>query len=179
MLPSRKPRALFLDRDGTLIFDEGYLADPRRVRLLPGVKEALHYFKSRHCLLFLFSNQSGIGRGYFTLAQAQACNQRLMELLELGNDPFASICLAPEIDDRPGGYRKPSPRFILESLKIFSLDAPHCWMVGDKLSDVEAGLAARIPSVLLSPLPPQQIQPYLIFPNLQAFAQHLKKINGN
>ena len=74
--------ALFLDRDGTIIRDMGYLSDPDGVELLDGAKEALQRVCASHHL-YLFTNQSGIGRGYYTLEQAQAVNARMMELLAL------------------------------------------------------------------------------------------------
>lgn len=137
-------RALFLDRDGTLIVDRPYLADPAGVELLPGVQEALGTARDLGYRLFLFTNQSGIGRGYFTLADAMACNARLVELLDLGPDVFADICIAPEAPDQPSRYRKPSPAFISESIARHGLDPACCLMVGDRPSDVQAGLNAGI-----------------------------------
>lgn len=137
-------KALFLDRDGTLIIDKDYLADPAGVELIPGVTEALQQARDLGYLLFLFTNQSGIGRGYHTLEQAQACNQRMLDLLDLGNDLFTAICIAAEAPDQPSDYRKPSPRFILEMRAKHALDPQQCWMVGDRESDLEAGLNANI-----------------------------------
>jgi len=140
-------KALFLDRDGTLILDKDYLSDPAGVELIPGVIDALKIARDRGYLLFLFTNQSGIGRGYHTIEDAQACNQRMLELLDLGADLFTAICIAPEAPDQPSEYRKPSPRFILEMRAKHSLDTEQCWMIGDRESDLEAGLNANIHSV--------------------------------
>jgi len=137
-------KALFLDRDGTLIIDKDYLSDPAGVELIPGAADALRRARELGYKLFLFTNQSGIGRGYFTLADALACNQRMIELLDLGPDVFTDICIAPESSDQPSVYRKPSPRFILESIAKHALDRAQCWMVGDRESDIEAGLNAGI-----------------------------------
>ncbi len=137
-------RALFLDRDGTLIVDRAYLSDPAGVALLPGVLEALRTAQDLGYALFLFTNQSGIGRGYFTLADAVACNDRLIELLGLGPDVFRDICIAPESPDQPSPYRKPSPRFITESIAKHGLDPAQCLMVGDRPSDVQSGVNAAI-----------------------------------
>lgn len=142
-------RALFLDRDGTLIHDAGYLGNPASVVLLPGVTTALRRARDLGYALFLFTNQSGIGRGYFTLADALACNQRMIDLLDLGPDLFTATCIAPESSDQPSLYRKPSPRFILESIAQYDLDPAHCHMIGDRLSDIEAGLAAGIAAAAL------------------------------
>jgi len=137
-------RALFLDRDGTLILDKVYLADPAGVELIPGTAAALQHARDLGYKLFLFTNQSGIGRGYHTLEDTQRVNARMEELLGLGSPLFDAICIAPETPDQPSVYRKPSPRFILEMRAQHALDPAHCWMVGDSAADIGAGLAARI-----------------------------------
>lgn len=151
--------ALFLDRDGTLIVDRHYLRDPAGVELLPGTHEALHAFASAGFQLFLFSNQSGVARGLFTLDHVAACNRRMLDLLELPPPGFTDICIAPEGPDEPPLYRKPSPRFILESIERHHLDPTRCWMVGDKLSDAQAGLNAGTHAVLLTATPPADLPP--------------------
>ena len=137
-------QAVFLDRDGTLIENRHYLASPEGVALLPGVREALARIRDAGAKLFLFTNQSGVGRGYFTLADVEAQNRRMLDLLDLGDDLFASICIAPERPDEPPVYRKPSPRFIQEMLAAHALAAEAAWMVGDSPSDWEAGINAGI-----------------------------------
>ncbi len=137
-------RALFLDRDGTLIVDKVYLADPAGVELIPGVAAALRRARSLGYQLFLFTNQSGIGRGYHTLADTERVNARLEELLGLPAPVFDGICIAPERSDQPPVYRKPSPRFILETVAARRLDPADCWMVGDSAADLGAAAAAGI-----------------------------------
>ncbi len=146
--PSEIRAALFLDRDGTVIRDVGYLRDPDGVELLAGAKEALHRVFSSH-RLYLLTNQSGIGRGYYTLEQAQAVNLRMMALLALPPPGFAAICIAPETTGQPFIYRKPSPAFILERIAADGLDPARCWMIGDRLSDLQAGVNAGIAAVLI------------------------------
>jgi D-glycero-D-manno-heptose 1,7-bisphosphate phosphatase len=138
------PRAVFLDRDGTLIENRHYLASPEGVALLPGVREAVCRLHAAGVRLFLFTNQSGVGRGYFTLADVEAQNRRLVDLLGIGPDVFTGICVAPERPDEPSIYRKPSPQFIHEMLAAHALAAETAWMVGDSPADWEAGLAAGI-----------------------------------
>ena len=115
-LSSRTPprsashRALFLDRDGTLILDKHYLADPAGVELIPGVAAALQRARALGYQLFLFTNQSGIARGLHTLEDVHRCNTRMEELLQLPLPLFTDICIATEGPDEPQQYRKPSPR---------------------------------------------------------------------
>ncbi len=138
-------KALFLDRDGTLIVDKHYLHDPAGVEILPGVRDGLQRAIDLGYKLFLFTNQSGIGRGYYTLDDARRVNDRMEELLAINLRPlFAGICMAPETPEQPMEYRKPSPRFILEMIEEHQLDPAQCIMVGDRESDIEAGNNANI-----------------------------------
>jgi D-glycero-D-manno-heptose 1,7-bisphosphate phosphatase len=137
-----KPAALILDRDGTLIEHVPYLSNPADVRLLPGVREALQTALAAGVRLFLHSNQSGIGRSFFELAAVTACNDRLIELLDLGPQPFARICIAPEAPDQPSDYRKPSPLFAREIMREFGLEPSSVWYLGDRGSDLATAHAA-------------------------------------
>ena len=137
-------KALFLDRDGTLIVDKVYLADPAGVELLPGAAAALRRARGLGYRLFLFTNQSGIGRGLHTLEDTDRVNARMEELLGLPRPLFDARCIAPEAPGQPVAYRKPSPRFILETIAAYQLDPAGCWMVGDSPADIGAALAAGI-----------------------------------
>ncbi len=140
-------KALFLDRDGTLILDKHYLADPAGVELIPGVADALCRARSLGYRLFIHTNQSGIARGLYTLDDVHRCNDRMDELLGLPRPIFDDICIAPEGPEDPMVYRKPSPRFAHETIARHRLDPRHCWMVGDRVADIETGRAAGIRSV--------------------------------
>jgi len=140
-------RALFLDRDGTLIVDKVYLADPAGVELIPGATEGLRRARALGYRLFLFTNQSGIGRGLHTIADTHRVNARMEELLGLPPPVFDAICIAPEAPGQPVVYRKPSPKFILEMIELHALDPAHCWMVGDSAADIGAAHAAGIRAV--------------------------------
>jgi D-glycero-D-manno-heptose 1,7-bisphosphate phosphatase len=142
--PPASQKALFLDRDGTLIIDKDYLADPAGVELFPGVVAALATARAKGYLLFLFTNQSGIGRGYHSLAAAEAVNARMEAMIGLGSPLFVETCIAPEAPGTPSLYRKPSPRFLLEASARHHLDPANAWMVGDKESDIESGLNAGL-----------------------------------
>jgi len=137
-------QAVFLDRDGTLIENMHYLKAPEGVVLLPGVREALRMAREVGAKLFLFTNQSGVGRGYFSMSDVERVNKRMLELLNLGDDLFAGVCIAPERPGEPSLYRKPSPRFIHEMLALHGIDAKASWMVGDTHVDWKAGINAGI-----------------------------------
>ena len=125
-------RALFLDRDGTLILDKHYLSDPAGVEIIPGVRDALQHASALGYQLFMLTNQSGIGRGLYTLDDALLVNARMETLLTLHSPLFAGICIAPEAPDQPSLYRKPSPRYIQEMIAQHHLDPAQCAMVGDR-----------------------------------------------
>jgi D-glycero-D-manno-heptose 1,7-bisphosphate phosphatase len=135
-------RALVLDRDGTLVEHVPYLADPAGVRLLPGVREGLAAAKAAGLALFLHTNQSGVGRGMYGLAAVHACNDRMLELLGLGDDLFTRICIAPEAPDKPSIYRKPSPRFAHELMDAFGYKPAELCYVGDRGADIATAQAA-------------------------------------
>lgn len=174
-------KALFLDRDGTLIIDKVYLADPAGVELIPGTREALHRVRGLGYHLFLFTNQSGIGRGLHTIEDTYRVNARLEQLLGLPAPVFEAVCIAPEAPGQPQVYRKPSPRFILEQVAQHQLDPAQCWMVGDSAADIGAGIAARINVAAVrtgkvdpSHLPEVTRGTVPVFANLAEFAATLK-----
>jgi D-glycero-D-manno-heptose 1,7-bisphosphate phosphatase len=136
------PRALILDRDGTLIEHVPYLSDPDGVRLLPGVREALAFARNAGVRLFLHSNQSGVGRGLFTLESVESCNRRMIDLLGLGNEGFERICIAPEHPDETSVYRKPSPAFVYEIMNSTGLSAGEICYIGDRGSDLATAHAS-------------------------------------
>lgn len=173
-------KALFLDRDGTLIVDRVYLADPAGVELLPGAAEGLRRARELGYKLFLFTNQSGIGRGYHTIEDTRRVNARMEKLIGLPRPVFDQVCIAPEAPDQPVVYRKPSPRFILEMIAKHKLDPARCFMVGDSATDIQAALGAGIRPVALStgPVDPRALPEVArhnvpVFESLAAFARTL------
>lgn len=174
-----KHKAVFLDRDGTLIVNRHYLADPAGVELLPGVRDALHRLLADGYMLFLFTNQSGVGRGMFDLETVHRCNERMLEMLALPAPGFTEICIAPETPEMPAVYRKPSPRFILEMVARHSLDPAQTWMVGDGPADVQAGINAGVRAALLrgasTPAYPPEVW---VCPNLAAFCSRLVEVSA-
>jgi D-glycero-D-manno-heptose 1,7-bisphosphate phosphatase len=131
-------RAVFLDRDGTLIVDRHYLADPAGVALLPGAAAAVRRLNEAGYAAVLVTNQSGIGRGFFSEADYHATHDRLLELLagEGARLDGAYFCpLAPEADD-PEALRKPGTGMFLRAIRDLGLDPARSWWVGDRLRDV-------------------------------------------
>jgi len=142
-------RAVFLDRDGTLIAEKHYLCRPGDVEILPGAGPALHQLSAAGYQLFLVTNQSGIGRGYFTLAQTEAVHEHICAELARDGVRFQKIYLAPEAPDQPSRGRKPSPQFLLDARDEFALDLAESYMIGDKLIDLECGWNAGVKCSIL------------------------------
>ncbi|MEN9535697.1 MAG: hypothetical protein RIR37_970 [Verrucomicrobiota bacterium] len=146
----KPPAALILDRDGTLIEHVPYLCDPAKVRLLPGVVDALSRARDKGARLFLHSNQSGVGRGLFNISAVHACNERMIKLLGTGPATFDRICIAPERPDETSSYRKPSPAFAQEIMSEFGYDPTELCYIGDRGSDLATAHAAGIRGVGVS-----------------------------
>jgi D-glycero-D-manno-heptose 1,7-bisphosphate phosphatase len=137
--------AIFLDRDGTLMEEVGYCADPAQVRVFPGVSEALQGLHDAGYLLILITNQSGIGRGYFTDADYRAVQAEFERKIQPARLDGVYYCP----DETPSVCRKPSPGMLLEAAREHSIDLTRSYMVGDKTSDIEAGQAAGCRTILV------------------------------
>lgn len=142
-------RAVFLDRDGTLNVDRNYLSNPAELVIIPGTGPALRGLMDAGFLLFIVTNQSGIGRGYYTLADMHAVNDRLCTELSRDGVRFEKIYFAPESPESPSRGRKPSPDFLFDARDEFGLDLSQSYMVGDKLIDVQCGWNAGVKKSIL------------------------------
>jgi D-glycero-D-manno-heptose 1,7-bisphosphate phosphatase len=136
--------AVFLDRDGTIIEDPGYLADPEGVRLLPGAAEAIARINREGYLVVAVTNQSGIARGLITQAQYLATECRLDELLRASGARLDGRYHCPHHPDLTGpcDCRKPGLQLFRRAAEDFGLDLTASWWVGDRLRDVLPAEAA-------------------------------------
>ena len=137
-------RAIFLDRDGTLIAEKNYLSRPEEVEIFPGAVAALKRLADAGFRLFVVTNQSGIGRGYFTMADAERVNAHIADELAREGVRFEKVYVAPEAPDQPSRGRKPSPQFLFDARDEFGLELAESFMVGDKLIDLECGWNAGV-----------------------------------
>jgi len=140
---------VFLDRDGTLNVERNYLADPDLLQLFPGVPESLRRLQDAGFLLYVVTNQSGIGRGYYSEADMHRVNARLEELLRPHGVRLEAIYFAPEAPDQPSRGRKPSPQFLFDVRDAHGVDLAASYMVGDKLADLECGWNAGVRASVL------------------------------
>ena len=142
-------RAVFLDRDGTLIVEKNYLHRPEDVELFPGAGAALKQLCAAGFKLVIVTNQSGIGRGYYTLADAERVNKHVCNLLAAEGARFEKCYIAPEAPDQPSRGRKPSPQFLFDARDEFGFNLAESFMVGDKLIDLECGWNAGVKKSIL------------------------------
>ena len=152
-------RAVFLDRDGTLNVDVGYLSRPEDFQLLPGVVGALKRLQAAGFCLVVVTNQSGIARGYFDLTAVERIHQHLRQLLFQSGITLAGIYVCPHHPEGIAGgtystvceCRKGKPGMLLEAARDLGLDLARSFMVGDKVSDLEAGFHAGCVPCLVAP----------------------------
>ena len=142
-------RAVFLDRDGTLIVEKNYLHRPEDVEVFPGAGPALKRLADAGFKLIVVTNQSGIGRGYFTFADAERVNEKVAHEFARDGVRFEKTYIAPEAPDQPSRGRKPSPQFLFDARDKFGLDLAESFMVGDKLIDLECGWNAGVNKSIL------------------------------
>jgi D-glycero-D-manno-heptose 1,7-bisphosphate phosphatase len=151
------PRAVSLDKDGTIVEDVPYNADPRAVRLLTGVATGLRRLHQTGYRLIVVSNRSGVARGYFPVEALRAVEARLRRLVDEHGIPLGGFYWCPH---HPNGIvreyavacacRKPQPGLLERAAQDLGVSLPRSWMVGDVLDDVEAGRRAGCRTILIA-----------------------------
>jgi D-glycero-D-manno-heptose 1,7-bisphosphate phosphatase len=143
-----RAKAVFFDRDGTLMEEVHYCGDPAQVRLYPGVPQALLRLRQAGFRAFIVTNQSGIGRGLITEAQYHAVEQELLR--QTGPDLIDASYFCPDAPGKPSARRKPEPGMVLEAAADHDLDLGGSWMIGDKSADIECGRRAGLRTILVT-----------------------------
>jgi D-glycero-D-manno-heptose 1,7-bisphosphate phosphatase len=148
--------AVFLDKDGTLVQDVAYNVDPDRITLTPGATDAVRALNDEGFVVVVVSNQSGVARGRFDLAELDGVDRRLRELLGEGGARIDDVRWCPHLEGGAVeafsiscGCRKPEPGMLLAAAADLDLDLARSWIVGDILDDVEAGHRAGCRSALV------------------------------
>jgi D-glycero-D-manno-heptose 1,7-bisphosphate phosphatase len=140
-------KAIFLDRDGTLMKDTGYCSNPGEVELLEDVAKLLPELKEAGFKLVIITNQSGIGRGYFKEEDFWAVQQELER--QLGPGMIDATYFCADTPQNASERRKPNPGMLLEAARELGIDLGRSYMVGDKASDAEAGIRAGVKATIL------------------------------
>lgn len=157
---AKKP-AVILDRDGTLIVDHIYLNDPERIEYLPGVFEALRILRDHGFVFCVATNQSGVPRGFVDVKNLDEIHRRIEAKFASQGVHILSFHSAPYMTDSDHWFRKPNPGMLFEAAHWHNLDLSRSWMIGDRMTDVEAGHRAGCRSVLLGALEDPADWPYL------------------
>jgi len=132
-------RAVFLDRDGTVVDDPGFLHEPGKVKLLPGAAQAIKKLNEHGFLVIIVTNQSGIARGLYTVEDYEGVQRRLIELLEKQGAHIDGAYYCPHHPQFTGpcDCRKPGSKLFQEAQQALDIDFTHSWWIGDRLSDVQ------------------------------------------
>ena len=141
--------AVFFDRDGTLILEKNYLHRTEEVVFFPGALEGLKRLFDAGFPLIMVTNQSGVGRGYFTLRDVENVHAFIAEAMKSQGFAMAQVYIAPEAPDQSSRGRKPSPAFLFDARDEFGLDLGQSYMIGDKLIDVQSGWNAGVKKAIL------------------------------
>jgi D-glycero-D-manno-heptose 1,7-bisphosphate phosphatase len=142
-------RAALLDRDGTINVEREYLSDPAGVALLPNAAAGLRRLRALGFKLIVISNQAGVGRGYFTTADVEAVNARLVALLRAEGVTLDGIYVCPHHPDGGCACRKPAPGLIRQAAREHGFDPRASVMIGDKALDIETGKRVGARTVLV------------------------------
>lgn len=156
MMISPNTKALFLDRDGVINRDAGYVSKVEEIKFIEGIFDFTRIAVSLGYRIIVVTNQSGIGRGYSTEAEFHELMEWMRQKFSAEGCPIDGIYFSPfHPTDGVGKYqqdsamRKPKPGMFLEAIRDFSLDVSKCVLVGDRLSDIEAGRAAGVRHMFL------------------------------
>ena len=144
-----KNKALILDRDGTLIEDTNYAYKIEDLELLPGVIDGLKILQEEF-IFFIVTNQSGIGRGYYTEDDFHNFNAHLILLLKEENIEIRKTYFCPHIREDNCDCRKPKTKYIDEIINEFNINIKESWMFGDHPSDIQFGINAGCRTVFLT-----------------------------
>jgi len=140
-----KSRAVFVDRDGTIMHDADYCSDPKQVHVFEGVREALRRLKRKGYKLIIITNQSGIGRGFFTLEQYRAVETEVWR--QVGPGLIDATYFCPDTPEQPSKCRKPAPGMILQAARDHHIDLVRSFFIGDKEIDAECGRNAGVRTI--------------------------------
>jgi D-glycero-D-manno-heptose 1,7-bisphosphate phosphatase len=137
--------AVFVDRDGTIMEDADYCSDPKDVKIFHGVPEALRRLKSNGFKIIIITNQSGIGRGVFTVEQYRAVEAEVLR--QLGNGLIDAAYFCPDVPGQHPSCRKPAPGMIVQATREHRIDLSRSFFIGDKEIDAECGRNAGVRTI--------------------------------
>jgi histidinol-phosphate phosphatase family protein len=150
VIAAARARAIILDRDGTIVVDRGYLDDPAQLQFLPGAVEGLRWLHEHGHPLIVVSNQSGVGRGRFSLARLHKINERFMQMVEEAGARIDGLYFCPHSPEDHCACRKPGTQLVLDAAAALGFAPERSVVIGDKGSDVELGRRLQALTMLVS-----------------------------
>jgi len=142
--------ALFLDRDGVIIENRpDYIKNKDEIVPIPGALEAISHIRNYPAKIVIVTNQSAVGRGIISLDEARSINNHVLELIENAGGRIDGVFMCPHHPDEGCTCRKPAPGLLLLAAKALSLDLSASILIGDALSDIEAGMSVGIAKLIL------------------------------
>jgi D-glycero-D-manno-heptose 1,7-bisphosphate phosphatase len=143
-------RVVILDRDGTIVIDRNYLSDPEGLSFLPGAIEGLRSMHSQGYRLIVITNQSGVGRGLFSMESLQQMNARLTAMVDQSGAQLERIYYCPHRPEDQCVCRKPGTKLLLDAASELGFEPRRAIVIGDKASDVEFGRNAGATTMLIA-----------------------------
>lgn len=145
-----KNKIIFLDRDGTINVDYGYVFKKEKLEFIPGVIEGLKILSDYDYKFIVITNQSGIGRGYYTLDQYFEFNNYMIEKLKENNISILDVYFCPHIESDNCECRKPKTKLFLDAIKKHNIDTENSFVIGDKIRDLTISEKTNIKPILLT-----------------------------
>jgi D-glycero-D-manno-heptose 1,7-bisphosphate phosphatase len=140
-----KSPAIFLDRDGTIMHDADYCSSPDQVRVFDGTSAALRRLKKAGYKIIVITNQSGIGRGFFSEEQYRAVEAEVNR--QVGDNLIDATYFCPDVPGQPSECRKPAPGMVLQSAREHDVDLSRSFLIGDKEIDAECAHNAGVRAI--------------------------------
>jgi D-glycero-D-manno-heptose 1,7-bisphosphate phosphatase len=173
-------RAVFLDRDGVINEDLGYVSRIEDFRLIEGAVEGLKLLQALGLHLVIVTNQSGIGRGFYTQAHYEALTAAYLQQLAMAGVTFTGVLHCPHQPTEDCECRKPKPGMLFEGARRWNFDLRFSYLVGDKPSDIEAGKAAGLRAcVLVAREPTSPTSGSWTSPDLLGAARQIKAMESD
>ena len=175
-------KVVILDRDGTIVIDHGYLSDPARLEFEPGAAQGMRWLCRNGYRLVVITNQSGVGRGFFTFERLEAMNARLHIMVEEIGAKLEGIYYCPHAPSDGCACRKPALGLMIRAASELDFDPKSAIMIGDKDLDIEFGRRAGATTILIAAdasAAHGRTVPDIIAPNLVEAARAITALRGN
>lgn len=188
-------KAVFLDRDGTISMEVGYMIDINMFKLYPYSAEAIKGFNNLGYKVIAVTNQAGVARGYFTIELVEEVHDLMIKQLEKEGAKIDAVYYSPYYNNgvvseysKESACRKPNTGMVDEAVKRFNIDPQKSFFIGDKLTDIECGIRMRMKTILLltgygineqKQIKTKKIRPDYISDNLYTAYQLIKELNKN